>query len=1392
MTGQQQSKSQQHHAASLIVSWSISGKNVLVVGGDSVAASRAVFALEANALVTVIASAAEIDSTLMLKASNGEIKWHDRKFVASDLTDKSMVFVCLDDALASRTIGLLCRERSIPDKSLQFAISTNGNGPRLASKIRRQLAFSLPSASGDALDRLAILRQRLRSVDPATSSNGRRMMFVNKVSDAWSIQTIADLTDKDIDVLVNAYLSDPHGDLPKVKAGTLRIVKVVSADPDLLTHGAYRALIEAELVVADANTPQQILDLVAGDLLLLPAPGSRSRASSAGLAAALHALEQGQGVVRLRSSAQEEDDELSQFTRKGYQPIIIPSVSIHGQQQVHHEHVVPAPVKAFVPHQPAHRLPLNEDDDSKARSVPAIAEPVVEKITAVKPKVAHPLHAIGAPTLISGEEAAAHVAYRLSDLSFVYPLAAESKVADKISAWSAEGVPTASGKTHSVQLMSTRQGAGSIVHGAASTGSTVSVLAASQSLPFMIPTMYQMAATKLPVVMHVSSSAVNHANLTVSQSISDVLATTSTGFSLLSSGSVKESHDLAIVAHVAAQVARTPFLHFFDGARIATEKAKVPVMSTNDLAHVVHDAVHHASSVKHIPVPDLVENVMGHLSTRLGHAYSLFEYVGDSSAESVIVTLGANATVAESAVHKLVVGGHRVGLLKIRLLRPWSARHFLAALPRTVKRIAVIDPSTEKPAGNNSSPLFLDVTSAFYNSAWTAAVPSIHFGQFKNGLEHVQAKVVEEFLVKFGGHAGGARVPFHFVLEASAADFVKQSGDSNVVESVFWDLQSDHTAGASERIVHALNGRFDFVQASTSHAAVQIDPVSVTQVRYGKSGHYTSQEIKNADFVAVHNVSILSSYNVAATVKHGGTILLNYPGSHAVVDLEKELPADFRKEVQRRALKLVVLDAHKIASNYTLFRGDRNEYVRLVLEAAFYKLAKGLNFKERVEALEAHIADGVTDNTIYRTKMGALATALRQLAEVKAPASWAAAADKEGVAAVGSLPTSLSVTLPLKKLHLREEDDDEEVVGRAVKRHHSAWPIMFKEAYGVKSQLRPDTEEKTYTIRVSENRRLTPESYERNVFHVEFDMQGSGLKYDIGEALGVFGHNDAAEVKSFIDFYGLNPAQVVQYDRKTESGTVESEFRTVEQLLTQVVDLFGKPGKKFYQFLVEHAADMSEREKIGWLGSAEGAADLEKLIEEETPTFADVLRSFPSARPSLDALLAAIPAIKPRHYSISSSMNVHPTSVHLLVVVVDWETKSGKKRFGQCTRYLVGLKPGDLVTVSVKPSAMKMPESHEAPVIMAGLGTGMAPFRAFVEERAYQRSLGKKIEAESEMLEDYMLQKDGAFYLCGPTWPVPDIKNALVKAFKRRMSEDEAEVKLEELKEHERYILEVY
>jgi sulfite reductase (NADPH) flavoprotein alpha-component len=408
--------------------------------------------------------------------------------------------------------------------------------------------------------------------------------------------------------------------------------------------------------------------------------------------------------------------------------------------------------------------------------------------------------------------------------------------------------------------------------------------------------------------------------------------------------------------------------------------------------------------------------------------------------------------------------------------------------------------------------------------------------------------------------------------------------------------------------------------------------------------------------------------------------------------------------------------------------------------------------------------------------------------------------------------------------------------------------IVFKEAYDAKQSLRPDVGVRTCVVHVKEHRRLTPTYYDRNVFHIEFDLGGSGLTYAIGEALGIHAENDAQDVEEFIKWYGLDPNEVVQVPSR-ESPSI-FECRTIYQALMQNVDIFGRPPKRFYEALAEFAKDENDKKNLLTISLPEGASEFKKRAEVDTITYADILVEFPSAHPTFVDLVRIVGPLKRREYSIASSQHVTPNSVALLIVTVDWTDPRGRDRFGLATKYLDILKAGDPVTVSVKPSVMKLPPKTAAPIIMAGLGTGLAPFRAFVQEKAYQKAilgqeigsvllyLGSRHQREEYLygeeweayqaagiitligkafsrdqphkiyIQDRMRQTveeirqayfrdEGSFYLCGPTWPVPDVTEVLQEAVEvERRAQGAKKVdgrrEIETLKDAGRFVLEVY
>ena len=596
---------------------------------------------------------------------------------------------------------------------------------------------------------------------------------------------------------------------------------------------------------------------------------------------------------------------------------------------------------------------------------------------------------------------------------------------------------------------------------------------------------------------------------------------------------------------------------------------------------------------------------------------------------------------------------------------------------------------------------------------------------------------------------------------------------------------------------------------------------------------------------------VLKNFAVLDAVRENGTVLFNAAG-WTQEDVEGALYAADKRRLAERNVSVFVVDAAKAAE------GGKGKGVA--------EAAPGAVLASLVEAVTASPKNALSQRLPKLVKVASVVDA-EAAAEAKKgtkavdTSSFASATPAEGEEeALQHRPAHLTYNAFSAKA---AEDNEGQAVVRA-SWAFAAWQMLFREAYHLDDHAsRPDLPEKTYNVQVSVNKRLTPLDYDRNLFHMELDTKGTGLKYEVGEALGVHGWNDDEEVARFIRWSGYNPEEIVSAPSVIHPGEFES--RTVYQVLQQNLDIFGKPPKSFFEALGKAVASKDEERWLRFISSAEGASTFRKLSEDETVTYVDVLHMFPTARVTIDWLIKNVEPIKPRHYSIASAQVAVGDSVHLLIVTVDWKTPRGSLRFGQCTRYLSRLTPGTKVTVSIKPSVMKLPPLDTQPIIMAGLGTGAAPFRAFLQARAHQRSLGKevgplyyyfgsrhqakeylygeeleaylsdgllthlglafsrdqqkkvyiqhKIKEDGHMLTSFLAPelgsvndqseeaaealvdegRKGIFTLCGPVWPVPDIQEALVSAFvERGWTKEQAEAKIESLKDDERYVLEVY
>ncbi|WVR08051.1 hypothetical protein IAU60_005097 [Kwoniella sp. DSM 27419] len=590
-----------------------------------------------------------------------------------------------------------------------------------------------------------------------------------------------------------------------------------------------------------------------------------------------------------------------------------------------------------------------------------------------------------------------------------------------------------------------------------------------------------------------------------------------------------------------------------------------------------------------------------------------------------------------------------------------------------------------------------------------------------------------------------------------------------------------------------------------------------------------------SDVTWVNDANVLKYTDVLSSAKEGSILVLELPWSEDEVAVK--LSRSEIQTIKEKSIRVFLLD---LSASPVL--PIQEQVAFLLLYTGTQKLSQGV----------WKVLDAFHSNQVAREDVEA---AQASLVEVH-PAGWEVPELAEGKTEKSknawewdALPGQAGV------VNVQAEDKPASTPWELAARH-----LFFREAFAVPdakvvdseagspgiAALRPSTADETFLVTVSENRRLTPATYDRNVFHLELDTAGTGLKYEIGEAIGIHGWNDGQEVLDFCSWYGLVPDDLVTFPNPLKQGTMET--RTIFQLLQQNVDLFGRPGKAFYAALAKIATTKAEAMRLKFISAPEGAELFKKMAEDETVTFADVLARFKTARPSIEDLVGLIPEIKPRHYSIASSQKAVGAKVELLIVTVDWVNSKGSPRFGQCTRYLAALKPGAKVTVSIKPSVMKLPPDDKQPIIMAGLGTGAAPFRAFMQHRAWQRSQGvevgpliyyfgsryrsqeylygeeieayiasgiishaglafsrdsdsktyiqHKMSADKKMLAK-LLKGEGSdaayFYLCGPTWPVPDVFEALVGSltddgWERKKAEDF----IEELKEEERYVLEVY
>jgi pyruvate-ferredoxin/flavodoxin oxidoreductase len=613
---------------------------------------------------------------------------------------------------------------------------------------------------------------------------------------------------------------------------------------------------------------------------------------------------------------------------------------------------------------------------------------------------------------IDGNTAAAHVAYAFSDVAAIYPITPSSPMGEMIDAWSADGRKNIFDQTVKVSEMQSEGGAAGAVHGALSAGAFTSTFTASQGLLLMIPNMYKISGELMPTVFHVSARAIAGQALSIFGDHQDVMATRETGFCLLASGSVQEAMDLALVAHLSTIRASIPFLHFFDGFRTSHEIQKVEMLDYNVIPELVdwegiknhrdralnpehpklkgsaqnpdiYFQVTEAANKYYLKIPQIVEEEMKKVSKLTGRSYNLFDYYGDKKAENIIVIMGSGAEASEETVDYLINKGDKVGLVKVRLFRPFSADHLLKIIPKTTKRIAVLDRTKE--SGSYGEPLYLDICSVYQNKKIDMEIYGGRYGLGSKDLTPTMIKAVFDNL-KLENPKNKFTVGIEDDVTYTSLDFKEEINASpkGLVQCKFWGLGGDGTVGANKNAIKIIGDNTDlFAQGYFAYDSKKSGGITISHLRFGRVPIKSTYLIKHADYIACHNPAYVYQYDLLEGIKEDGTFVLNSPWTFE--EMEEHLPNSIKKKIADKNLNFYSIDAVKIADEIGL--GAR---INMVMQTVFFKLSKVLPVEEAIKYLKQAIDKtyGKKGREIVEMNWKAVDKSLDKIIEIKYPKSW--------------------------------------------------------------------------------------------------------------------------------------------------------------------------------------------------------------------------------------------------------------------------------------------------------------------------------------------------------------------------------------------------------------------
>ena len=622
---------------------------------------------------------------------------------------------------------------------------------------------------------------------------------------------------------------------------------------------------------------------------------------------------------------------------------------------------------------------------------------------------------------IDGNTAAAHVAYAFTDVATIFPITPSSTMAELVDEWSAQGLKNIFNQRVNVVEMQSEAGAAGAFHGSLQSGALTTTFTASQGLLLMIPNMYKVAGELLPGVFHVSARALASQALSIFGDHQDVMAARQTGCVMLASGSVQEVADIAPVAHLAAIKGRLPFVHFFDGFRTSHEIQKVEVLEYEDYANLIdykalqefrdralspehpvtrgtaqnsdiYFQTREASNKYYDGIIPIVEEYMNKMAELTGRKYGLFDYYGDPNATNIIVAMGSVTETIEETIDDLNSKGEKLGLVKVHLYRPFSVKHFLDVVPKSVEKICVID-RTKEP-GSIGEPLYLDVRSVYYNKENAPIIIGGRYGLGSKDVTPASIKAIYDnldsdnpkdlFTVGINDDVTNTSIP---------VDESYKLSHQGTINCKFWGLGSDGTVGANKQAIKIIGDNTEkYAQAYFAYDSKKSGGITMSHLRFGDTPIRSTYLIDNADYIACHNQSYVHEYDLLKGLKKGGTFVLNTIWSEQ--ELESHLPAKMKNYLANNDINFYTVNATKIAQEIGL--GNR---INMIMQSAFFKLANIIPEEEATNYLKTSInkAYGKKGEKVVNMNYAAVEQGKNALVKINIPSSWATAVDDNHV-----------------------------------------------------------------------------------------------------------------------------------------------------------------------------------------------------------------------------------------------------------------------------------------------------------------------------------------------------------------------------------------------------------